>query len=88
MTPLEIEILLHYYYTGGEDFPRRNAPAAQEAIARFLNLGLLEVASHPTGAQYHATKGVEVYVEALMAVPLPVRKWLIPVQPSQLQSLK
>jgi hypothetical protein len=78
MTPIEIKILLHYYtmpgdYTGvGE-----GSVSHEQALDRFLQLGLLERSNEP-GQQYTATEGVKVYVEALMAVPLPERKWVIP----------
>lgn len=77
MTPLHIDILLHYHccpddYRGG-DF---SAPAVREAIAAFVQLGLL-VETH-VDPRYQPTKGVHIYVEALCRVPLPERRWVMP----------
>ncbi len=76
MTPLQIEILLHYYkgagdYRGGAF----SFPAVREAIDKFSLIdGLLEtVEKGPlkiiTG--YRITKRGEAFIERLCAVPLP-----------------
>lgn len=77
MTPLEIQILLHYYacaddFRGG-DF---SAPAVGEAIAWFTQSDLLEP-THETqdkGPEFCITERGRVYVEALRAVPLPEKR--------------
>lgn len=84
MTPIEIEIMLHYYSRANDfrdgDF---NAPAVEVALAKLVNVGLLAHGPNlrvrgylPT--HYHITEGGEVYVRALKAVPLPVRQWVMP----------
>jgi hypothetical protein len=83
MSPLEIEILLHYYclptdYRDG-DF---SAPAVKNAIERFRDeLNLLE----PTQSMdvyhdphYRITERGRVFVEALCNMPLPVKQWVMP----------
>ena len=83
MSPLEIEILLHYYccptdYRDG-DF---SAPAVQDAIERFRDeINLLE----PTQSMdvyhdphYRITERGRVFVEALCNMPLPVKTWVMP----------
>ena len=84
MSPLEIEILLHYYYCPGDyqdgDF---SAPAAvQNAIESFRDeLNLLE----PTQSMdvyhdphYRITERGRVFVEVLCNMPLPVKQWVMP----------
>jgi hypothetical protein len=76
MTPLGIEILLHYYTTPGQyrdgDF---SAPAVSEALRHFADTGLLR-GNHRDG--YTSTEATEVYVGAICSVPAPVQKWVIP----------
>lgn len=81
MTPLEIEILMHYRCGGGDyrngDF---SAPAVGEAIDRFVQKGIL-LANMGAGSAYVGDMAqLTVYVDALCAVPLPVLKWTIPEQ--------
>jgi len=91
MTPLEIEILLHYYtrvddYRDG-DF---SAPAVASAIGRFVNrLNLLETSSDDSAARYVATSRAVAYVEMLKEVPLPVEMWvaLVAKEPTAPNSL-
>lgn len=81
MTPLKIEMLLHYYcrpddYRGG-DF---TAPAVNEALDDFLRDELIEHSEHQAAnpAHYVITERGRVYVEALSAVQLPERRWVMP----------
>ena len=83
MSPLEIEILLHYYYCPGDyqngDF---SAPAVEDAIERFRDVhNLLE----PTQSMdvhhdphYRITERGRVFVEALCNMPLPIKTWVMP----------
>jgi hypothetical protein len=85
MTPLGINILLHYHSRvddyGGES---RNwsAPAVVEMIDYFLKHGLLEHKFYEKGTavvKYKITKMGHEYVEqGLCRVPLPVNEWRIP----------
>lgn len=80
MTPLEIEILLHYHCCASDyrdgDF---SAPAVREAMDRFVATGLLrEVWNLQRSIRYEPTEGCRVFVEALCRAPAPVQKWVIP----------
>lgn len=84
MTPLKISILIHYYCSP-TDIDNVDSPAVQEAINEFIKLSLMfHSATHLTNQKYEANReAVKVYIEALEAVPLPVRGWSIPLAPSQ-----
>lgn len=78
MTPLELEILLHYHsraddYRGG-DF---SAPAVVDAIRWFVAKRLL-IISPVDGIRYARTARGVAHVEALRALPLPVETWVTP----------
>jgi hypothetical protein len=79
MSPLKIEILLHYYCLSGDyDIERLGAPAQSSAVAEFIELGLLRHSERP-GQKYEGVSGaLKPYVEALCAVPLPQQQWVIP----------
>lgn len=86
MSPLEIIVLLHYHGCI-EDIADMDAPAVQTALQRFVDLGLLIRSSDLRGGAplsgdplFRAGPGVDVYVSALQAVPLPVQQWVIPQQ--------
>jgi len=82
MTPLEIEILLHYYYSG-EDFRKGDfsAPAVRAAIDLFQVLdggSLLTKDPCDMEKNYTITDRGRAYVNALCSMPLPVSKWVMP----------
>jgi len=88
MTPLEIEIMLHYRctptdYRGG-DF---SAPVVREAIDKFKSpvgtwtvSGMLEEVPREEvkEAIYRITEKGRIYVGALCCVPIPVQTWVMP----------
>lgn len=83
MTPLEIEILLHYYCVGNEDFKNLDAPAVETAIKKFVLLGLIceatETEQETHGIKFYGDKrALKVYAEALGEVPLPKNIWVMP----------
>jgi hypothetical protein len=88
MSPLQICIVLHYYYSP-EDWRDGEWNAGQGDIVRGLaGMGLLELdpRSHPIGlgykpGSYRITERGRIYVEALKAMPLPVQVWQIPTPP-------
>lgn len=88
MTPLQIEILLHYW-SRIDDVPNLDAPAVREAIDQFLVHGILEDVPEEPGRPYRKYRcnraAMRVYVEALGAVPLPRQAWVIPVDPAKLR---
>lgn len=85
MTPLEIDILFHYY-TRAVDYREGDfsAPAVRSTIDAFRDdLSLLEC--WPDGAMpdgfcttYRLTERGRVFIEALQALPLPVQSWAMP----------
>lgn len=89
MTPLEIEILLHYYarvadYRNGD----HSAPAVKEALTKFLEAELIRHEGgnpeyFPNGslkARYALMPRGMAYVGALLRVQMPVAAWLLPAQ--------
>lgn len=83
MTPLQLEILLHYYAKADDyrcgDF---GAPSVRDAIEHFKREELLE--SDPTQQRcYTLGERGRVLVEAVLSVPLPERRWVMPsIQPA------
>lgn len=80
MSPIKIEIILHYYhavddYRGG-DF---SAPVVSEALNDFISVGILTQLDDPA-PEYAITEKGRAYVEALMGVPFPVNVWMSPAE--------
>jgi hypothetical protein len=75
MTPCEIEVALRFYYD-----PRANEsfqnPGHRHAIDHLLNNGLLEKDGKGNITPVQAR--MQVYVDALRNVPLPVLGWVMP----------
>ena len=67
MSPLEIEILLHYYYTGGENFPKQSL-ASDDYHEKLVQFGALQKQSDGT----YAKKGdlIDNYVRFITSIPL------------------
>lgn len=84
MTPLEIEILMHYLWSTVDyrngDF---SAPAVRAAIDRFSKIdGMLKI-DDSKRVTYVLTDRARAYLEAVQAVPLPVCVWVIPATPGE-----
>jgi hypothetical protein len=83
MSPFMIEILLHYHWSTEDVEGLDQSPATNEACELFCELGILKrapVGFSLTGSpiRYLANKpAIKVYVDALLAIPLPVMKWVI-----------
>lgn len=82
-TPLEISIALHYRcrpgdYGKGMGDNNWTAPAVRDTIAFFVERGLLAKSPQGCEAEYYPTDALQVYVNALCNVPLPVQQWVIP----------
>lgn len=85
MSPLQICIVLHYYYSP-EDWQDGDWNDGQRNTVRGLaNMGLIELdpRSHPINlgyrpGTYRITDRGRFYVEALKATPLPVQVWQMP----------
>ena len=80
MTPLEIEILIHYY-GHADDFRSGDfsAPAVRDAIDWFKDGGkLLELDASGNGRSYKLSERGVVFVEALCNTKLPEQRWVMP----------
>lgn len=85
MTPLEIRIALHYHYSPEEwSDVYGSGDLADSIVAKLVEAGLLDrqklVTAYPEREKYRhvATDGLRVYVEALQALPLPTKQWVMP----------
>lgn len=82
MTPLQIQILLHYYCSPTDfrdgDF---TAPAVHEAIEDFEESGFLRLSdpSDQLGSILVSTDKNAAFINALCSIPEPIQKWVIPV---------
>jgi hypothetical protein len=81
MTPLEIEILMHYC-TRGKDYRDGDfsAPAVREAIDNFVREGVIKPSYDArTGMAYAATDRARVFLDYICALPLPDQVWQMKV---------
>lgn len=81
MTPFEIEILLYYYYSAEDNCPKKGSNLFKHTVNKFVNLGLIlaSPSQHPCCYTYSGNReALSVYIDALSAVPLPVKQWAIP----------
>jgi hypothetical protein len=81
MTPLQIQMMLHYYALvgpyAGDDYRHANSPAVLSQRTELMVLGLLDTdGSRPSG--YCVTDRGRAYVLALCDMPLPVKTWVMP----------
>ena len=77
-TPLEREILTHYWTTQGPPF--RGGPATWSDSVGGVMDGLIALGvlvREADGTVRGNEAALKVYMEALAAVPLPVQKWVI-----------
>lgn len=75
ITPLHIEIALHYLDlqdSGSVAYAVRDSAAADQVHHEFADAGLLEFADD--GKHWRATDGMRLYIESLCRVPLPVKQ--------------
>ena len=81
MTPFELDILLHYYSCiDDHEVTRRNPPIWPSTMAALKECGLLAEREEPLSDQslYYLTDRGHAYIEAVLEVPLPVQKWVLP----------
>lgn len=81
MTPLQLTMMLHHYaiaepYAKG-DPDHANSRAVREQRQLLINDELIEP-DEMSGSGFRATDRGRAYVEALCAMPLPVKKWVMP----------
>ena len=74
LTPLALEIILHYHCTPGDyrggDF---SAPAVRELIDWMVDEELI---THKVGGGYQSTSRLSAVVEKLCSVGLPEQRWV------------
>lgn len=73
-TPLEREILTHFYITT-EDYDYRGSNLRHDIVRQFVARGLL---IEENGKIRGNDAALEPYMDALAEVPLPVMKWIVP----------
>lgn len=78
MTPVILEILLHYYYSP-EGYKGRNSCAENDSISFLYNEGLI---IYNKSSNYIISDRGRAYVEHLLKQPLPepITRWEIPKQ--------
>lgn len=69
MSPLGIEMMLHYYCSP-TDFDY-DSDAAKDSVVELTKAGLLEALEHPNHLCFHITERGRVYVLTLLATPVP-----------------
>jgi hypothetical protein len=74
MTPFEIEILLHYSCTS-LPFRHEDTPAFRSAISKLIDADV--IVQNADKSYRGVPAALEVYINALGAVPLPEKKWVI-----------
>lgn len=74
MTPIQIEFLLHCYYSS-EIYRNLDDPAIIEAIADGLKDGLIEPHKSLTDV-YTATRKGSAHVIQICRLPLPIERWV------------
>jgi hypothetical protein len=79
MTPIEIEVALHYHYSALSFPTHRQSISVDKAHSQLVDAGLL---AFEDGFHRGFPEPLYVYVEALKAVPLPIQRrrmvWVMP----------
>lgn len=76
MTPLHMEILLHYNCRPGDwDCPTQTH---SDYVMEHLKAGLLEPYKDPARQKFCISERGEFWLNAALNLPLPVSKWEIP----------
>lgn len=79
MSPLQLQILLHYRGSATDfregDF---SAPSVREAIDWFKFEGMLAETNGDGYACYRLTQRANVYIDAMLELPFPEQKWVMP----------
>jgi hypothetical protein len=81
MSPLALKVLLHYYTTPAQFDKNKAHDLEIEAIEGFIRDGLLrdrEGAAPEGYDRLEITEKGTAYCEAILNLPLPIMKWLIP----------
>lgn len=82
MTPLEIDMLVHYYtrpteYGNKDD--NYDAPAVKASLSWMVSADLLK--RQELDGTYKITEKGKAYVDAFRNLPLPEKHWIVPRDP-------
>ena len=81
LCPLDIQVALHYWTTPGRyaahEPEHSNSPAVQRSKKRFLNAGLF-AEDEASGDVVCIRESMRPWVDALCAMPFPVKRWIMP----------
>lgn len=81
MTPLHLEIALHYHCKADQFEMVLTNKVRREYAEDLVSAGMLKPVYNGVGpvlAGFERTEGLAVFVEALCATPLPVQRWVMP----------
>lgn len=73
MTPLHIELAIHYHCRT-DQHERLNVPTVRQYAQDLVHAGMLT----PEGDGFYRTDGLAVFVNALCATPFPIKQWVMP----------
>lgn len=81
--PVEVKIALHYWTIPGDYSPdnleHRHSSVCEAIYSKFINQELLIYCKNGAATpKYTAGPALQCYIEALCAVPFPVKGWKIP----------
>lgn len=91
VTPLHLQIALHYHVSGDGQWPMLHVPIHRQYANDLKEAGLLRsenglLAGPVVG--YEKTDGLAVWIEAILATPFPVLKWTMPKPPLEIRQVK
>lgn len=82
MSPLQVEILLHYWYSPDDfNLHHEGSPMRKQFCDELVERGILSKATGGTNFYTANTEALKPYIEAVLAVPLPVQVWVMPENP-------
>jgi hypothetical protein len=77
MSPADLRLLLHYYAIPS-DPPEATGEAGRLRLTDLLVHELIVPRHADHGPTYELTQKGEAFCEALMNVPLPIQRWVMP----------
>lgn len=80
--PLALQILLHYHTTPRKYAEHETAHAESPATRENLEMLLREDMLEPYEDRYRSTERGAFFIEHLMYIPFPERKWVMETRPT------
>lgn len=78
LTPVQLEVALHYYYSPELHPQYDESMAFAEAHIVLVDHGLIQCINKAPGhVEYRGTTRLAAYIEHILQRPLPVQKWVI-----------